>query len=63
MEDICAEFTFREIEFKIEADPWEQGLWVETKDGQKHISELDEIKNHIQKRSASQKLSPRNVRR
>jgi len=49
MEDVGAEFNFKGLQFKIEADHWEDGLWVMPVDGQKHIPEMQELRESIEK--------------
>ena len=56
MEDIDAEFTFKGMPFKIETDPWEAGFWVSPTDDQKHIPEMDELREEIEKHAAASKL-------
>ena len=49
MENVGAEFIFNSLKFKIETDPWEAGLWVSPADEQKHISEMQELRENIEK--------------
>lgn len=49
MENVGAEFIFKGLNFKIETDPWEAGLWILPIDGQKHIPEMQELRENIEK--------------
>jgi hypothetical protein len=48
-EDIGAEFTFRGCQFQIEADTWDGALWILTKDRAAHVSEMQELREAVEK--------------
>lgn len=49
---IYAEFILNGHTFQIEADPFEDALWISPKDGHAHPEELRAIQEHLQKLSA-----------
>ena len=44
-----AQFSFRCLNFKIEADGWEDTLWIITGDGQKHESEMQVLREAVER--------------
>lgn len=51
--DFRAEFTFRGHDFQIEADAWDGALWIMTKDSESHVAEMQELREHIERRCLS----------
>jgi hypothetical protein len=49
VEDVGADFTFRGIAFEIETDQWDGALWILPKDQQKHESEIQELREAVEK--------------
>jgi len=47
----CGEFRFRGLAFQVDegGDMGGDGLWISPKDGLPHLSELREIREHIEK--------------
>ena len=43
-----ADFTFRELDFKMETDVWDGSFWVISKTGAR-IAEMQELREHIQR--------------
>jgi len=51
IQDVGAEFTFRDQKFKIDTDPWEYALWVITTDEQSHQPEMQALREHFEQHS------------
>ena len=52
-EDVGAEFTFRGHTFEIERDGWDGALWIMSKDRAAHIAEMQELREHVERRCLS----------
>jgi threonine dehydrogenase-like Zn-dependent dehydrogenase len=46
---VYAEFTLQGSTFQIEADPFEDALWISTKDKLDHPEEIRTIREHLEK--------------
>ena len=53
VEDVGAEFTFREHKFVIDTDKWDYALWILTTDQQSHLSEMQALREHIEQQHRS----------
>jgi len=53
VQDVGAEFTFRDQTFTINTDPWEYALWVLTADEQIHLPEMQALREHIEQQHRS----------
>ena len=53
-DNIHAEFTFEGHCFQIQPDPWENGLWVHPKDENGTYSEIDKVREWVEKRMKRQ---------
>jgi len=47
--DVGADFTFRGHEFQIETDNWDGAIWILTKDHAAHFSEMQELRDAVEK--------------
>jgi hypothetical protein len=52
-EDVGADFTFRGLAFEIETDGWDGALWILAKDKEAHLAEMQELREHIERRCFS----------
>lgn len=50
---VYAEFGFKGHVFVIEGDPWDDSLWICSKDELGHAEEMQEIREHLEKHARS----------
>ena len=55
VQDVGAEFTFREQKFTIDTDQWDYALWVITSDEQSHQPEMQALREHIEQQHDSRR--------
>ena len=53
VQDVGAEFTFRDHKFTIDTDQWDYALWVLTRDEQTHLPEMQALREHIEQQHHS----------
>ena len=55
--DVRAEFAFCGHAYQIETDVWDGALWIMTKDGEARIAAMQELKDHLERRCLSGRIS------